>query len=221
MLDKIRKFRWGYILLFIFLAAVGFCFLFFKDKTLETIAVVIGVLLAIYGAVHLALTIASKARGGIFAIKLIFSLIMITCGVITAISGEGIIPTLASLFGLYLTVDGGAKFYTAALSKRFEIRSWWVMLIPSLLVITGGYFAVRFCDTILEREIIAILLGITLMIDSIANLLSAFYIGAYDKRHEKDIEDKLIKELSISAPTDKHSANTDTDVDTAENTESN
>ena len=59
MLEKIKAFRWGYILLFLAMAAVGACFLMFYE-TLPTLALVIGIILIIYGIFSAVISISDK-----------------------------------------------------------------------------------------------------------------------------------------------------------------
>ena len=201
MLEKIKAFRWGYILLFLALAAVGACFIAFYE-TLPTLALVIGIILIVYGIFSAVIAISDKKRGGKYAARIIISVICIICGTVTAVLRESSVNILSSLIGLFLVIDGSFKINTAAMSKRYKLLSWWLMVIPAALVILGGFLSLKFNDlfTWLDGEdklmALSYTIGVTMIIDALANFLSAFYVGGFERklvreiRHEIDLENE-------------------------------
>ena len=201
MLEKIKAFRWGYILLFLAMAAVGACFLAFYE-TLPTLALVIGIILIIYGIFSAVIAISDKKRGGRYASRIIISVICIICGTVTAVLRENSVNILSSLIGLFLVIDGSFKINTAAMSRRYKLLSWWLMVIPASLVILGGFLSLKFGDifTGLDSDDamrwLSAIIGVTMIVDAISNLLSAFYVGGFEKklvreiRHEIDLENE-------------------------------
>ncbi|MBQ2737687.1 MAG: DUF308 domain-containing protein [Clostridia bacterium] len=201
MLEKIKAFRWGYILLFLAMAAVGACFLMFYE-TLPTLALVIGIILIIYGIFSAVIAISDKKRGGRYASRIIISVICIICGTVTAVLRENSVNILSSLIGLFLVIDGSFKINTAAMSRRYKLLSWWLMVIPASLVILGGFLSLKFGDifTGLDSDDamrwLSAIIGVTMIVDAIGNLLSAFYVGGFEKklvreiRHEIDLENE-------------------------------
>ena len=190
MLKKIKDFKWGYILLFILLAAVGVCFLSFSD-TLTALALTVGILLAVYGTVLATITIAAKGRGAGFALRIVISVAAIVGGVITAVMRASAMEIIASLICLFLIVDGSFKLQTTASSKRFNLLAWWLMLIPSVLCIIGGFIGLRWAPDILTDEgvtRVSVIIGITLIVAAVGNLLSAFYISKYEHNMREEIE---------------------------------
>ena len=207
MLEKLKNFKWGYVILFLMLAVVGVCFAVWHD-TLHIVAIVMGVILAIYGIVLTVLAVADRNRKVKFAIRLTIGIIAIVCGVITAIFREGAIELIASLFALFLIVDGSFKLHTAALSKRYKLFSWWLMLVPAILVIIGGFVTLRISPESLTEgtSTVSVLLGITMVVDAISNLLSAFYITGYEKGMVKEIKEELIAKDAETAASEKEVA---------------
>lgn len=197
MLDKIRSFKWGYLLLFILLAAAGICFLAFNN-TLSVIAIVLGVLLSLYGIVILTLTLANRSRSASFAFRIVISTAAIICGITTAVLREGAMEIIASLICLFIIIDGSFKLQTTSLSKRYNMVSWWLMLIPSILCIAGGFISLRLTPRIADESgvvFVSVLIGITLIIDAISNILSAFYITGYERNMKDEIEAEIYEKL--------------------------
>ncbi len=188
MLGKIKSFRWGYILLFLMLAAIGVCFIAFQD-TLPTLALVIGIILIIYGVFAGVIALADKKRGGKFAFRVTVALICVICGLVTAVLRESAVDILASLIGLFLVMDGSFKLHTAAMSKRYKLLSWWLMVVPAALVILGGFASLKLDRT--EMVTLSWIIGITMIIDAVANFMSAFYVGGFEKRLVREIRQEI------------------------------
>ena len=180
MLDKLKKFMWGYPILAIILAAAGVCLISLTDS-LKYLAITIGAILTAVGIVFAIIVIASKNRDVSFAFKVIFGSICIICGIITMIFNERSVEILISVFSLLLIVDASFKLQTSAMSMRYGVVLWWVILTLSVLTIIGAYRLIQF--PFAEQESSSIWLGVVFIIDAISNLLSAFYVSAYEKRH--------------------------------------
>ncbi len=202
MLEKIKKFGWGYVLLFIMLLAVGVCLLSFNN-TLEIVAIVMGVIMMLFGIVFFILTLANKHRGVNFAFRITFSIIALVCGAVTAISKSDAIEILVSFIALFLIMDGSFKLQTTATSKRYKLALWWLILIPAVLTIIGGFIAMRISPA---SNDVPIILGITVIIDAIANLLSAFYIAKYESVMKNDIIDEYLIKTKQNDEKDNHKA---------------
>ena len=114
VLDAIKKFKWGYIFLALITAAIGICFLAFGNDSLNTLAIVIGVVI-IVGAIVLAVSaLAAKERGFAFG-ALTFALFL------------GYLPTHLDLPVLF----AGQTWWYAAEA------------VLSLILLTAGLFACR------------------------------------------------------------------------------
>jgi len=205
MLNKLKNFKWGYILLTVLIAASGVCFIAFHE-TLSTIALIMGIILTIFAIVFAVITIADKRRGAVFAFKIAFSVIALSCGILTiAVHKSDAVEWLVAIFGLLLIIDGSFKLHTSAMSKRYRSVGWWLVLVPAVLVIVGGFFTIRYQLTgsteeeLLEQQtLISVVMGITMIVDAFANLLSAFFVSSYEKK----MKNQLIQEYTGSASTD-------------------
>ena len=200
MLEKFKSFRWGYILISLLIAAVGLCFLIWNE-TLKYLSIAIGVVTAVFGIVYFIINLAAKDRGGKFALRTVIAVCCIISGIITAIFNTGAVPVLVSLISLLLIIDGSFKLHTTAMSRRYHLLLWWFILVPAVLTITGAFFTLRLSDGINADNIktVSILIGITMMIDALGNLLSAFYISKYEKNMAKEISEEVAEAKLESA----------------------
>ena len=184
MLKALKNFKWGYILLTILLAAVGVCLISMNDA-LVTLAITIGCMLAATGAVISIFALADKRRGPGFAIKMTVAVICLIGGIVTAVFNAASIEIIVSIFSLILIIDASFKLNTTAMSKRYSLALWWVMLALSLLIISSSFFMIKYTPE--NINVTSIVLGVIFIVDSVANFLNAFFVTVYEKRQREDI----------------------------------
>ena len=193
MIEKLKNFKWGYVLISAFLCAVGICLISFND-VLKNVAIAIGVVLVLFAIVYGTIVLAGKDRGVTFAFKIIFAAICLVAGTVVAILHSATVAIMISVFSLLLIIDGAFKLQTAIMSKRYSVALWWVILSLSVAVIVGAYFLIKAEVNADRIATVSIWLGITILVDALANLLSAFYITIYEKRQHTEIRGEIIAE---------------------------
>ena len=193
IIEKIKNFRWGYILIAFVSALIGACFFIFNNASLNALAISVGIAVII-GAIVLAfLSLASTVRGTSFGIKIVLSVAMLIAGLVVLIARDKTVNEMIGIFSLVMIIDGTNKLHTAAMSKRFKVWSWMFIMVLAVILIAGGYCTLRWLTV--ENSITVYILGSLFAIDSVANFFSAFYIGAYEKRSENQTKEKLYSQL--------------------------
>ena len=181
MLEKIKKFGWGYILIAVFLIAVGACFISFSN-VLDILAISIGIILIVYSIIFGIATLARRGRGAVFAIKIALTVIFLVAGTVTVIFGDSAVTVIADIFCLLLILDGAFKLQTSIFSKRYSVRAWWILPIFSVTVIVTSFILTKIQFSAEKRDILSILLGIVIITDGISNLISAFFHYLNEKK---------------------------------------
>ncbi len=187
------KFKWGYPALALVSGAVGVCLLAFNNQSLEALAVTIGSIVALAGVVFGVNALSMKERGGKFALYIVMAVAFLVSGIATIITKSTVMNLIVGIFGLVLILDGGYKFETTAKSKRYRAAGWWIMLALSVALIAGGYIAVR--RLTVDWSGTVYVLGALFIIDAVANLLSAFYLGYAEKRESAELREKIIEDI--------------------------
>ncbi len=169
----------GYLLIFLLLLAIGICLTLWQG-TLPALAIAIGAIIAAFGIVLSIFTLARCERSFSFFVRIIFSVICLIGGIATMIANETAIYVIVSVSSLLLIIDASFKLNTTAMSKRYSVPLWWIILTLSVAVIAGGYYllAFGFSDLLTTSKF----LGAVFIADSVSNLLSAFFISAYEHR---------------------------------------
>ena len=186
-----RESKLGYIIIGILLIAIGVCLVAFSDS-LAILAITIGSLLAVSAAVFGIVTIAKKNRGVRFALRITVAIIGLVAGITTAIFKENTVSVMVSVFSLLLIVDGSFKLNTAAMSKRYSVGGWWVMLVTSVLIILSAFILAKYTPDDIAAE--TIWLGITIIVDGLSNIFSAIWTALYEKAEHKEIYSEIISD---------------------------
>ena len=192
MLEKLKGFGWGYILIAILLSFVGISFIAFGNM-LETLAIVIGIVLVVFGIVYGVLTLTRDRRDAIFAVKITFAALAITAGTVTAVLNDGAITVIADILCLFLIVDGSFKLMTSISSRKYSAIGWWVMLIISVSTIISAFAVTKLMTTMENRGILSIILGIIILVDAVGNFVSPFLMSK-----KKNDEERLLESDSIT-----------------------
>ena len=186
-------FKWGYLALMLVSAVIGVCLLAFNNKSLEALAVTIGVIVALTGALFALNAFSKKERGGRFAVFMVLAVALLVSGITTIITKTTAMNVIVGIFGLVLILDGGYKFETTAISKRYRAAGWWIMLAIALALIVGGYMTVR--RLTVDWSGTVYILGALFMIDALANLLSAFYLGYSERKNIEELRASIIEDI--------------------------
>lgn len=194
MLEKLKSFGWGYILIAILLSLVGVSFVAFGNM-LATLAVVIGIVLIIFGIVFGVLTLTRDSRGPIFALKVTFAVLAIVAGTVTAVLNDAAITVIADVLCLFLIVDGSFKLTTSITSKKYSVFGWWLMLVISVSTIISSFIVTKLMTAAADRTALTVILGVIIIIDAVGNLISPFLIAGARAKEEMTRESE--KESSI------------------------
>ena len=176
MLERLKKFDWGYLAIGIALIGIGIAFITLADA-LVALAVTVGITLALYGILLGVLTLANKDRSLRFALKIAISIVCIIGGVVTLIMQNEAIGVITDICCLLLIVDGAFKLKTAISQKRVGAISWWIMLVLALVTIIPAFILTKLLSSMDDTTVLSVLLGILVIIDGAANLILPFTPG--------------------------------------------
>lgn len=190
--QKIKNFKWGYLLFAILFTAAGLCFLSFPEDALKGVRIGIGVTAIVFAVAFIALTLANEERGFRFWAKMVLGGVAAICGGFMIFSPQGAFSYLTFVAGIYLMIDGSFKLQTAILSKRYRSAVWWIMLVLAAAAISFGTVLVRVrFDFAEELAKVSKIIGVALMIDGIQNLLSIGYLYFVEHKTRETLREDL------------------------------
>lgn len=190
--QKIKNFKWGYLLFAILFTAGGLCFLSFPEDALKGVRIGIGVTAIVFAVFFMALTLANEERGFRFWAKMVLGGVAAVCGGFMIFSRQGAFEYLTFIAGIYLMIDGAFKLQTAILSKRYRSALWWIMLVLAAAAISFGTALIRVRFDFAEELVkVSKIIGIAFMIDGIQNLLSIGYLYYVEHKTRESLREDL------------------------------
>ncbi len=176
MLERIKRFGWGYIAIAVLLIGIGISFVAFSDA-LIALAITVGITLTAFGIVYGVLTLAARERSIGFAIRITFAVLAIIAGVVVAVLKDSSVSVIVDIMCLLLIVDGSFKLNTAIKMKRFSTFGWWFMLTLSVAIIIASFAVTKLLTADTAASTLTVVMGIIIIADGLANFLSPFFMG--------------------------------------------
>ena len=183
MLEKLKKFGWGYILISAALGVLGVC-LIALGNTLKAMAITMGCITVVGGITLGVLALMDKRRSIGFAIKIFFAVSCLVAGILTLIFNEDAADIIIAVFSLLLIIDASFKLNTTILSKRYLLPMWWAELSLAIATIIISFIMIRFTPE--NISVASVTVGIAFIIDAVANLLSPFFIYVISERKKNE-----------------------------------
>ncbi len=148
----------------------------------QVIGIVLGISVIIFGASRLFAYISGDAFRIALRADLVVGIMLISLGIVF-LTHPGSVMTLVSLAsGIYMLVDGASKIQTAMQSKHMGCRTWWLVLCAAILTCISGF--VLMFD---PGELLMTVLGISLLVDGILNLMAIIISAKYFKNVRSEI----------------------------------
>lgn len=187
MMDFIKRTKWAYILVSCALIVFGLCLVIWPNTSAQVICVALGILLALFGAVKL-FGYFSKDRFGLaFQFDFALGIITLVAGILVLLHPAAIVNALPIVLGVFILIDGAFKIQTAIDAKRFGLSGWWVILVLALVSCAFGLLLAL--NPFEGAAALAILLGVSLMVDGIQNLIVVIYtVRTVKQIRNSDIE---------------------------------
>ena len=193
-----RESHLGYLLLSAILSTLGVLLIVYPTESAKTVGYMIAGAAMLFGLLALVHTLSGLRRGVRFAFSVIGEVSTMICAAVLFFTIEKTFSVFVSLLGLVLVVDAAFKLQSVVLSHRYRQKAYWVLLVFVFLTIVGGYLCIRseLFDTTVA--LLARLLGGTLCLDGIGNLLSFFYLPTL-RRHEERAALETVTEASLAS----------------------
>ena len=197
LIKKIKSVNWGYLWLAALIGGAGILILAYPNKTLDVVAITIGVVTLLFGAVQAIRVLSDKRRGFRFAVGIVAASIAVIAGTLCLILRDQIKAFLPSLVCLFLIIDASFKLQTVARARQFKSKACWALMVLSIVTVALSFIVIRMEGG--NVKTILVLFGLALMADALGNLFSFFFIGVVE-RAEKN---RILAENAPQTPAEK------------------
>ena len=175
----------GYIVMSVLFCAAGILFIAKPRMSTEIIGVCIGVAMILFGIVKLIGYFSKDLFRLAFQFDLEFGILLIILGVIVLFNPKNLMAFICVALGISILLDGLFKIRIAMDSRRFGIKSWWLIL--AFAIITGVFGVFLIYDSVVGARALSVLLGLTLLSEGALNLYTVISTVLIVKNQAPDV----------------------------------
>ncbi len=179
-----RSYGWASLVYVI----LGGTFLFRPEMSLTTISSAIGILILLYGVVHLIIYFAHDRMVSVYGYDLVVGIIAAVIGVFMLILPKLIASVLPFVMGIFLIAGSIMKIQNAIDLNRMEYPRWWSTLISAVISLLFGLFL--FWNPFGAVKVTIMIIGIALLLDGLAGLWSMFMLARNVKKVRRNMAEE-------------------------------
>lgn len=180
----------------IMLIALGAAAIAWTTLSLNTLCIIIGSAAVAFGIIMIIVysitPVMDVGKSGILSI----GMLCVVIGAILLIRPKELLGFIQVIAGLLLILDSVFKIQAAIDAKRLELGGWWTLLLMSLLALAMGIVMVLG----IAADMIIIMLGASLILDGLQNLIHAIFSTAHRQRlvrlYKKALEEQIAEETA-------------------------
>ena len=179
----------GYIVLSVLFCVLGILMMVMPEQSLSSLVKIFGISMTAFGVIKLVGYFSKDLYRLAFQYDLQFGILVLVLGLIVTVKPNNALNFLCIALGISILADGLFKMQIALDSKRFGISTWWVIMA---LAIGAGIIGLLLVFRPTESlHIMTVLLGISLFIDGLLNLIVALLTVKIIKNQIPDVIDRL------------------------------
>ena len=184
-MSEIKKFftklKWEKLVTAIVAIVLGIVFVANPNGAGEVVCKVAGVAMLVLSA---ALLIRYFSSARLFPENLIFSAVLLLLGIFFIAKWSVVLTVIGLFFGIFLVIDGASKLRDGFDAFKAKSQGWWIWFLLALLTIVLGIL-------VMFGESVMLLLGISLIIDGVSDVVTTLWLSAGVRKVKKEIENDV------------------------------
>ena len=152
----------------------GILLLLTPQARMESIALFIGIAIALYGLFSVVVAIMNRDNKKLFLTDLLFGVVLIILAILIFANLALIGKYLPTLVGFLMILSSLAEIVRSFSLKSGGLKSWWLGIVPALIVLILGF--VFLLKPGFVGASFGIFTGITLVINGIAAVVNFFQL---------------------------------------------
>lgn len=152
----------------------GILLLLTSQARMESIALFIGIAIALYGLFSVVVAIMNRDNKKLFLTDLLFGIVLIVLAILVFANLALIGKYLPTLVGFLMILSSLAEIVRSFSLKSGGLKSWWLGIVPALIVLILGF--VFLLKPGFVGASFGIFTGITLVINGIAAVVNFFQL---------------------------------------------
>lgn len=181
-MQLLKRIRWVYVLLSLFLIGVGVCLFLQPGLSSATVCCAVGLGAMLFGIVKIVLYFLRELNEMAEQYDFAIGAMSVIAGAVLLIHPTAVLALIPQVLGIYMLVDCVFKLQVAMDARRLGNKGWWVSLIVTLLCICWGCLLIWQPFGLENYRTPLIASG--LVADGVQNLVSVAYIAGTVKKTE-------------------------------------
>ena len=169
-----KKYRWFPLVVGLVSIVFGILLLLTPQARMESIALFIGIAIALYGLFSVVVAIMNRDNKKLFLTDLLFGIVLIVLAILVFANLALIGKYLPTLVGFLMILSSLAEIVRSFSLKSGGLKSWWLGIVPALIVLILGF--VFLLKPGFVGASFGIFTGITLVINGIAAVVNFFQL---------------------------------------------
>ena len=175
----------GYIVMSVMFCIAGALFIALPDISITMIGISMGIAMIVFGIVKLVGYFSRDLFRLAFQFDLELGILLLVLGLIVLIRPDDLMSFICIVLGISILTDGLFKIQIALDSKRFGIKSWWVILALAVVAGTIGVFLIF--RSAKSAQFLTVLLGVSILAEGILNLYTVISTVLIIKHQQPDV----------------------------------
>ena len=175
----------GYIVMSVMFCIAGALFIALPDISITMIGISMGIAMIVFGIVKLVGYFSRDLFRLAFQFDLELGILLLVLGLIVLIRPDDLMTFICIALGISILTDGLFKVQIALDSKRFGIKSWWVIL--ALAVVAGTIGVLLIFRSAKSAQFLTVLLGVSILAEGILNLYTVISTVLIIKHQQPDV----------------------------------
>ncbi len=182
IVDYFKKVKWATVLLSILYFALGLCLVVIPSFTKELLVIIFGAGLIVLGIV----SIIEYFLYGYEPFGVLSGVLYIMLGIVFIAFNGWIAGFIAFAFGIYFFIKAIFRIQDAFDYRRAGAKYWWADALFGVALLALGIVII--CNPF-DNNWLLIFLGIVIMIEAVANLISTFVISRKIEKHKTNLKE--------------------------------
>lgn len=199
-MQLLKRVKWVYVLLSVFLMALGVCLFLFPDISFAAMCCAIGGGAVVLGIVKIVLYFLREVEAVGEQNDFAIGAMCVIAGAILLIHPNAILSMIPQVLGVYMLIDCVFKLQIALDAKRLGSKGWWLSLFVTLVCIVWGLLLVWQPSFLIENIRAVLLIAGGLIADGVQNLLGVIYMAATVRKTEVADEPAVPAEAEPAVP---------------------
>lgn len=174
----------GYIVMSVMFCIAGALFIALPDISITMIGISMGIAMIVFGIAKLVGYFSRDLFRLAFQFDLELGILLLVLGLIVLIRPDDLMTFICIALGISILTDGLFKVQIALDSKKFGIKSWWMILTLAVVAGTIGVFLIF--RSAKSAKFLTVLLGASILAEGILNLYTVISTVLIIKHQQPD-----------------------------------